>query len=130
MKNDTRSRGIVTASAYLAIGLLVSCAVVAPTDNSPAFCTINTVQIHTDFEGASVQGCQQYEGGLLLTIAPAYTPVNPSPWYAYRLQTTTETRVTLTQQYLHGHHRYHPWVSQDGRIWQRACEAVARRRAS
>ena len=60
------------------------------------------------------------EGGLSLraSILPENTPVNPSPWYAFRLWAEQEQDVRLVLDYTHARHRYFPKVSQDGKTWE------------
>jgi hypothetical protein len=80
--------------------------------------------IHTDFETAALQACSEGPSGPVLTVAPEYAPINPSPWYAYRVSSepaseASPARATVQQVYRFGRHRYHPWVSADGDNWRR-----------
>jgi predicted deacylase len=88
------------------------------------FCRVGGMAFHTGFEAAALHGCAPGESGPVLTIAPEYAPVNPSPWYAWRIVPEPDSgagsgAVTVTQRYLHGWHRYPPWVSADGEDWRR-----------
>lgn len=70
--------------------------------------------------------CQEGEQGPELVIAPEFAPINPSPWYAYRITAlhpaNTQQAVTITQRYVHGQHRYQPWIRQPGGEWQLLAE--------
>lgn len=85
-------------------------------DTDP-FCKIGGVAIHADFEGAALYACGDRPDGPVLTIAPEYAPINPSPWYAYRLVAESPGPVTLTHHYRNAKHRYAPWISTDGDTW-------------
>jgi len=113
----------------MAAALTVSCA--APENQgmlSRPFCEVGGLQFHTDFETAALHGCAVGGDGPVLTIAPEFAPINPSPWYAWRVtaepgSTGSASAVTIEQRYLHGWHRYHPWVSPDGEHWERLPES-------
>lgn len=51
-------------------------------------------------------------------ILPENTPINPSPWYAFRLWAEEERDVRLILDYEHAKHRYFPKVSRDGATWE------------
>ena len=55
---------------------------------------------------------------LKATILPENTPINPSPWYAFKLWSSTTDSVDLTLVYEHAKHRYPPKVSSDGKNWE------------
>ena len=110
---------------FLAAALSVSCALPEKPglDNRP-FCEVGGLQFHTGFEAAALHGCAAGDGGPVLTVAPEYAPINPSPWYAWHVSagpgsSGASSGVTIEQRYLHGRHRYHPWTSQDGDHWER-----------
>lgn len=116
-------------ASRLAIGLLCALlAACAATPSAPAslepFCRVDGFAFHTDFEAAALYGCAAGATGPVLTIAPEYAPVNPSPWYAWRVTVEADSPddpvpVSITQRYLHGWHRYAPWISDDGKNWER-----------
>jgi hypothetical protein len=108
--------------------VLAACATPPPPASSESFCRVGSLAFHTDFEAAALHGCAPGENGPELTIAPEYAPVNPSPWYAWRMTGGPgapggSTAVTVTQRYRHGWHRYAPWVSTDGERWERLPDA-------
>ena len=116
------------AAVGLACLWLAACAATPPpAADPPPFCRVDRLTFHTDFEAAALHGCASGDNGPILTVAPEYAPVNPSPWYAWRVRaprasSTESTAVTVTQRYLHGWHRYTPWTSVDGVLWERLPE--------
>ncbi len=52
-----------------------------------------------------------------VTIAPENTPINPSPWYAFKLWSDAPKKIYLNIDYQNGTHRYLPKLSPDGRNW-------------
>lgn len=70
------------------------------------------------FRGARLSGVEaQSDSTFELTIEAENYPVNPSPWYAFKVWSSTNKRVTLTFRYPQGRHRYFPVVSSDGKSW-------------
>ena len=72
------------------------------------------------FEGARLNGFDQisateYEA----LIAPENKPINPSPWYAFRIYNAKPATIDLYLQYEHGKHRYWPKYSTDRENWTR-----------
>lgn len=52
------------------------------------------------------------------TIEPENTPINPSPWYAFKLWSESPKTIYLTIHYENGKHRYSPKFSENGLSWQ------------
>ncbi len=90
--------------------------------NTRAFCEANGFTVHTDFSGAALHACSPGDSGPNLTIGPEFSPINPSAWYAYRIEPgqagNSPVTTTITQKYLLGQHRYSPWIRQDSGAWQ------------
>lgn len=113
---------------HVAIGLLFALLAACAATNRPQiapepFCRVGDLTFHTDFEGAALHACSGPENEPLLTVAPEYLPINPSPWYAWRVAAPGGSgQITITQRYLYGWHRYHPWTSADGEQWARLPE--------
>lgn len=94
----------------------------SPGHKSEAFCEPNGFAIETDFSSAALHACSSSDKGPVVFVAPEFSPINPSPWYAYRIRpkqagSKPET-VTITQKYLLGQHRYSPWIRQGDGAWQ------------
>ncbi|GAB5554053.1 MAG: M14-type cytosolic carboxypeptidase [Saprospiraceae bacterium] len=78
-----------------------------------------------DFTGARLNGIV-LSGDTLITalITSENTPINPSPWYAFKLWSTQKRDVQLKLTYQSGaFHRYHPKISSDGLNWERLDES-------
>lgn len=106
---------LVGACAPAAIPLAVSAPVAAAQE-----CRTPAARLHFDFEGASASACAVIGGAdFALLITPEHAPpINPSPWYAFGYETSSDAPVRVTLRYLGGEHRYAPkWSSGDG-VWR------------
>lgn len=67
-----------------------------------------------------LSGVQRVRDGVYrVRIAPEAYPINPSPWYGFRIQSDGPRAVELEFTYPHEfRHRYVPKLSRDGRVWQ------------
>ena len=72
------------------------------------------------FEGARLNGIARTgDKHFTALITPENTPINPSPWYAFKLWAEAPQQIQLRLTYLNGVlHRYVPKLSQDGRNWK------------
>ncbi|MEQ9315443.1 MAG: M14 family zinc carboxypeptidase [Henriciella sp.] len=111
------------AAMVLAVGLaLSSCISAAPTGEAAhALCRGAGLTISADFSGAGQHECNVWSR-FDVTISVMHErstsgPVNPSPWYAFAVQSDTKRAVTLTLDYLDYEHRYTPYVSVEGGAW-------------
>ncbi len=67
------------------------------------------VSFTNNFSGARLNGVTRTAANTYrLSITPETTPINDSPWYAFRIWATSSRPVTLTLVYTGGHHRYNP----------------------
>lgn len=71
------------------------------------------------FDGARLNNIVQEASNLYrITIEPENTPINPSPWYAFRVRSERDKRVTLHLTYGNdAYHRYFPKISPDRQVW-------------
>lgn len=51
-------------------------------------------------------------------VNPENSPINMSPWYAFRLVSTEAKTIDITLNYSEGRHRYWPKISLDRKTWQ------------
>lgn len=51
-------------------------------------------------------------------INPENSPINMSPWYAFRIYASEAKTVEITLNYSNGRHRYWPKTSTDRKTWQ------------
>lgn len=127
----TRSGSSLLLTAALGTAALTSVgAVAAPSMeagdaaaiDSAAQCEFAQLTIATDFDTARVDGCEQTaEHAYRLHLKPENLPINPSPWYAFRLEPNgltqaQEIKITLVSH--NGPARYAPKVSTDKFQWQ------------
>lgn len=81
---------------------------------------VGTISFRNDFEGARLNGITQVNDTLFSAlITSENTPINSSPWYAFKVWSSLPQRIVLQLTYQQGsRHRYSPKVSRDGRSWQ------------
>lgn len=114
---DTRVCVAFAALAAVLVGI-GGCAVderLAPFWGS---CEFQDLTIDARFSGGRANGCRR-EGDdrYAVRIEPEDTPINPSPWYAFRVQSPRLRSVVVTLSYAHSRHRYTPKLSYDGTSW-------------
>ena len=51
---------------------------------------------------------------------PENEPINPSPWYAFKIWSKTQKKIYLVFEYGGSQHRYQPKLSIDGQTWTSA----------
>lgn len=75
----------------------------------------STLFFSNDFEGARLNGvASDGNAHYTLLISAENTPINPSPWYAFKVWSSTPREVVLKLTFQHSRARYYPKVSQDG----------------
>lgn len=71
------------------------------------------------FDGARLNDFSQITEGLYqATIEPENMPINPSPYYAFKLWSEEAKGIALKLKYTDAKHRYHPKISSNGIDWQ------------
>ncbi len=72
-----------------------------------------------DFPAARLNSLvQNNDSTYTASIWPENFPINPSPWYAFKLWSETEREVYINLDYSNGaKHRYSPKTSRDGENW-------------
>ena len=81
--------------------------------------TLGGITFDNDFEGARLNGITQNDDTLYTAIIAAENyPINPSPWYAFKVSSKTPRTVWIHLTYLNAKHRYFPKISRDGKTWQ------------
>ncbi len=111
---------LLTCSFLLSSVLLASCAStqVEQSDNAQA-CSSGAVRITADFAAARMDECKLVaDNEYLITLVPENTPINSSPWYAFKIQADQATDITITMKVRGDEHRYPPKISRDGGAWQ------------
>lgn len=121
---NTLSRSAGTA---IIVALVASCATgrhAAPVRH----CSGPGIHVDAQFEGGAFHRCTvSGDGKVLIELRPEDEPINPSPWYAFRVSSTKDKSAT-TVTIDHGDYRarYWPKLSRDGRHWTPAAPAAVR----
>ena len=83
----------------------------------------NGIHCSNDFKGARLNGIVLNDNLLTALIMPENAPINPSPWYAFKVWSDTKQDINLKISYLEGYtHRYYPNISQDGKTWKKVLQ--------
>ncbi|WP_321397219.1 M14 family metallopeptidase [Emcibacter sp.] len=88
-----------------------------PASAENAVCNFDSIKFKTDFPTARINACEEKDGEYYLTIRPEKEPINPSPWYAFRVESEKSGKITIILNYDYGEHRYWPKFSLDGHVW-------------
>jgi len=71
------------------------------------------------FDGARLNDFQFIQKDTFrATISPENKPINPSPYYAFRLWANRRKPIVLELNYTDAKHRYEPKISVDGQHWE------------
>jgi len=82
-----------------------------------------SVTFSSKFSGARLSGCARAgEDEYHLLIRPEQSPINRSPWYAFRVRSELERTLTVHLHYEKAGHRYMPKTSTDGIRWRSLSE--------
>ena len=85
-----------------------------------ADCAGQDIAVDRAFESGAFATCTvAADGTVALDIRPETEPINPSPWFAARLTQASPAVRRVTLSYHGASHRYQPWFSTDGQLWQR-----------
>ena len=79
--------------------------------------------VHADnlFDGARLNDFDRLNDSTFqVVIRPENEPINPSPWYAFRVMSKIDQTIYLAFEYGEYKHRYYPKLSSDGITWQNA----------
>lgn len=80
-------------------------------------CENDLAKLDADFEGARISACFVEGDSFEIRIDPEDQPINPSPWYSFRVTPKQAGDLKVSIRYSYGKHRYHPKRSNDGRTW-------------
>lgn len=81
--------------------------------------TLGNITFDNDFDGARLNGITQNNDTLYTAIIAAENyPINPSPWYAFKVTSQSPKKIWVHLTYLNAKHRYFPKISRDGKTWQ------------
>ena len=79
----------------------------------------DAVYFFNNFEGGRLNGiAKDNDSTYTVLITPENTPINTSPWYAFKVWSKQKKRIYVTLTYSEGYkHRYYPKLSNDGLNW-------------
>ncbi|MEM8527170.1 MAG: M14 family metallopeptidase [Bacteroidota bacterium] len=70
------------------------------------------------FDGARLNDFEFVDDNLFRAhIHPENEPINPSPYYAFRIWSDESKSIQLELKYKNAKHRYVPKISMDGKVW-------------
>ncbi len=79
----------------------------------------SSVFFTNDFEGGRVNGvAADGDDHYTVLITAENYPINPSPWYAFKVWATNPQDITIRLVYHQSRSRYYPKISQDGLTFQ------------
>lgn len=80
--------------------------------------SLGNITFDNDFDGARLNGVTQNNDTLYTAIIVAENyPINPSPWYAFKITAKKPSTIWVHLTYLSAKHRYYPKLSKDGANW-------------
>ena len=87
---------------------------------TPVFaCEFGSVSFSADFDGAKLDKCEQLSPShYLLHSNPENRPINPSPWYSFKVVSKNKQDVVISIVFDGSRPRYLPKISHDGEWWQ------------
>jgi len=99
--------------------LLASCTVQPPAIPAGEPCETSAFSVIDSFSGSRRGSCTVLsDDHVRLDIRPESDgKINDSPWYAFKLSSTSPITAKISLRYHGGHHRYWPKVSTDGLHW-------------
>jgi len=111
---------LLTFALLFTLTLLTSCkSTTESSSNNAQACNIGTVRLTADFATGRMQDCKALgDNEFLITLLPESTPINPSPWYAFKVEADQPTDIKLIMKVKGDKHRYPPKISHDGKHWQ------------
>ncbi|MEL6250827.1 MAG: M14 family metallopeptidase [Bacteroidota bacterium] len=81
--------------------------------------SVGGVMASNDFPAARLNDFKQLNDSTFeATILPENEPINPSPWYAFRIWSEEKEKIYLKLNYPGYQHRYYPKLSKEGDYWQ------------
>lgn len=88
------------------------------TEQSNLSCDTGNVKLLADFPTARMDECVKLsENEFAIRLKPENTPINSSPWYAFRAQADKPTKIRVSMTVSGDSHRYLPKRSKDLSQW-------------
>ena len=80
-------------------------------------CDFGSVKFLSDFPTARLHDCAEKSGNYYLYFSPETKPINPSPWYSFKVVSDKQRNINVFLNYTYAKHRYWPKLSRDGLRW-------------
>lgn len=112
--------GLFGPILVLLTGFVASAGSATETRVTDTHCELQGITIEYDFPAAKVDGCYLNDkGAIVIQTAPEDEPINPSPWYAFRISAAEPQQVNIAIEALgRGMARYNPKASTDLQSWR------------
>jgi len=79
---------------------------------------VGTIHATNDFPSGRLNDFTQKDDSTYqATISAENTPINHSPWYAFKLWSETKQKIRIELNYTEHFHRYYPKISKNGENW-------------
>ena len=101
---------------------------IVPASAEDAVCENKFAVLEANFDGARMSECKANRRSFSIEIEPENEPINPSPWYAFRVTPKGTDDFTVTLRYSGFKHRYRPKVSDAPGQWRLLDESRVRER--
>jgi len=120
MKNHLMKNTLHAFAFLFLLNLLISCgSTPLETSDNAKTCNIGSVRLTADFPNARMRNCKALGNNeFMITLMPENTPINSSPWYAFKIEADQPTPIRITMKVKGDKHRYPPKISYDGKSWQ------------
>lgn len=96
--------------------VLVGAMVITPAAAEP--CENDFAVLDANFIGARMSACKAKKKKFIIEISPENEPINPSPWYSFRVTPKQPGQLSVQINYKGAKHRYRPKRSADAQRWQ------------
>lgn len=100
------------------LAALICVVIFASTFSAARACENDFATLDADFEGARMSECVAKRNSFNIRIDPENEPINPSPWYAFRVTPKQPGKVKIIMRYSDAEHRYRPKRSDDASRWR------------
>ena len=86
---------------------------------------IDDISVDNTFNAARMNGFSKLNDTLYrIIVSPENKPVNPSPWYAFKMWSEQNKKIYIQLHYTYGKHRYNPKISSDRKKWKAVNEKL------
>jgi len=104
---------------FTTVFLIACSATLTNKSNNAQGCNTDSVKFTTDFETGRMDSCQFLGNNTFsITLIPESTPINSSPWYAFKIIAEQKTKIKVIMQVSGDVHRYPPKISRNNSPWQ------------